>query len=207
MVKKITVFCLVLAGCMVINGCQSAVFPSVKNPGKIYYLPGYSIKTPPGKGWFIGRKDETRIVFFKKFTTPTKSLMAMAVLHEVPVPKVKKGAEKTEIQNELLKLVSRIRKRPDSRYKKIYSKEWISREKSTFSIRFRTKYRDYQAKNLPKGVKYQVTEDVGILWQHPDCKNIGLTFGLSQSYLENDQVEGFNIIAEDFINNVNIEPL
>ena len=195
------IFCAALV-ILMITGCASTpLFEQVKDPAEVIVLPGFSLKPPPGTGWYRGRQDSEKVIFARKGENKTQSLIAMAILHDLP-------DLSPDTDEEFLKMVSRIRQRdPKSkRFETILKKESISHEKSTVVIRFHTRYRDYEAKNKPKTAKYMVTEDFGILWRHPENKNIGLTIGLSQRHLEGDPVRDFEKIANEFIANANIEP-
>ena len=188
--------------CLFLSGCaSSSPFKKVDDSSKQYSLPGFSIKAPSGKGWFLSKNDGKRVIFFRRYDDRTKSLIAMAVLHQLP-------EIKPDTEAEFLKMVSAIRRRnKNSRFETIIKEEALSNEKSTFTVRYKTKYKDFGAKSMPKDAKYMITEDIGILWRHPENKNIGLTIGLSQRHLKNEPIKAFKEIAEEFIRNVHIEPL
>ena len=188
---------LLLSGCAISNP-----YKKVEDTSERFSISGFSLSPPAGKGWYRGKKDSKRVIFARKGDKKTQSLIAMAVVHRLP-------DTDPDSEAEFLKMVAAIRRRKTNnpRFKTILKEELISHEKSTFSVRFRTKYKDYGAKNMPKSVKYMITEDVGILWRHPENKNIGLTIGLSQRHLENEPVKDFKKIADEFINKAHIEPL
>lgn len=195
------ILCAVLISCL-ITGCATAPsFEKVKDPSELIELPGFSLKPPPGTGWYRNKQDSEKVIFARKGENKTQSLIAMAIPHRLP------DAD-TDTDEEFLKMVSRTRQLdPKSkRFGTILKEEFISNEKSTVVVRFHTKYRDYEAKNKPQTAKYMVTEDIGILWRHPEDKNIGLTIALSQRHLEGDPVRDFEKIANEFIANANIEP-
>jgi hypothetical protein len=184
-------------------GCTTShPYEKVKDSSAVISLSGFSISPPDGKGWYRGKNDNKRIIFARKGDNRTQSLIAMALVHNLP-------DVTSDSEDEFLKMVSKIRRRKNnkSRFKNILKEETVSHEKSTFTVRFHTKYKDYGAKNMPKSVKYMVTEDIGILWRHPENKNIGLTIGLSQRHLEGDPVKDFKKITDEFIKSANIEPL
>lgn len=199
MLKKLLLLSFLTGGILFFSGCQTHSFPEVTDSEKIYTLPGFSFKAPAGEGWFVGRNDEEKVVFFKKCNQATDSLVAMAVLHYLP-------DVKPDNEEAFLKMVTNIRNRPGPGYKKVFQTEKISQEKSTITIRFRTIYKDYLHPKRPQGVKYLVTEDSGLLWRHPENKNVGLTVLISKTHLANEDFHDFHSIAKGFIKNVNIEP-
>lgn len=198
--NSILICCLAI---FLLTGCSSVPpFEKVEDQTVVITLPGFSLKAPPGKGWYKGQQDSQKVIFARKGDNKNQSLIAMAIRHSLPDinPDTDQG---------LLNMVAEMRRRDpkNKRFETILKEEVISKEKSTVAIRFHTKYKDYGAKNKPKTAKYMITEDIGILWRHPQEKNIGLTIGLSQRYLEGDPVNDFEKIANEFIENANIEPL
>jgi len=104
---------------------------------------------------------------------------------------------------EFLKVISEQRKRDsgDPRYEDILNNETMSYEKNTIAVRFHTKYKDFGAKNLPKGEKYLVVEDYGIICRHPNHANVAVYMAFSQRTLPTEASKTLQRIADDFIKN------
>lgn len=155
---------------------------------------GVSMLPPQEDGWRYSKVHPARIEFGKVGGRKDRSLVGVVVLSKLPT---------TSSIEEFIKVISeqRARNTGNPRFENLTNDEVFSTEKDTPSVRYHTKYKDFGAKNLPKGASYLIVEDIGIMCRHPENKNVGVTIALSQRSLPENAIENFEVLANDFIKN------
>lgn len=181
-------------GCGTKNG-----YTKIDTPDERITIEGLSLLPPRGEGWYFKKKHSGSIEFGKLGDTKDQSILGLAMLSKLPEIKSKE---------EFLVLVSKQRSREPipNRFELVLNKEDLSNERNDFCVRFHTILKDYDAKNLPQTSDFLVVEDIGLICRHPYNKEIGATIALSQRTKQNNKIDNFESIANEFIQNVKFIP-
>lgn len=179
---------------------EDAKFIKITSLTNRFEVLGVSVLPPQEDGWHYSKVHPARIEFNGIGDRESQSLAGAVILSKLPT---------TSSKEEFMKIVSeqRARNTGNPRFENLINDEVFSSEKDTPAVRYHTKYKDFGATNLPKGAKYLIVEDIGIMCCHPENRNVGVTIALSQRSLPGDAIENFEKLANDFIKNVEFIPL
>lgn len=185
---------------MIVSLASASDYTQITNTNLRIDVAGVSLLPPQEKGWAYIRTHPARTEFGKLGAKEGQSFSGMVILSKLP---------NLNSDKEFLELISAQRSRDsgDARYEDILNEEIIANVKNTRAVRFHTKYKDYGASNLPISSAYLVIEDIGIILQHPDNKNIAVSIALSQRSKPEDANAAFVELALEFIKNANLKPL
>ena len=192
----ITIFLASALGC----AAEKAGFEKITDLTNRIEVIGLTLLPPQEEGWEYKKISLARTLFGKAETQKGQSLAGLVILSKLP-----NIGSKEEFMNVVSE--QRARDAGNPRFEDLLNDEVFSTEKNTPSVRYHTKYKDFGATNLPKGAKYLIVEDIGIMCRHPNNKNVGVTIALSQRSLPEDAIENFETLANDFIKNAEFIPL
>ncbi len=186
----IAIFLTSALGCI----AGQAGFEKITNLTNRIEVIGLTLLPPQEEGWEYKKISPAKTQFGKVGTQKGQSLAGLVVLSKLP-----NIGSKEEFMKVFSEQLARDTGNP--RFEDLINDEVFSTEKNTPSVRYHTKYKDFGVTNLPKGAKYLIVEDFGIMCRHPGNKNVGVTIALSQRSLPEDAIENFEALANDFIKN------
>ncbi|NQW29081.1 MAG: hypothetical protein HQ472_01030 [Ignavibacteria bacterium] len=200
---KTKIYLLVIATFLTSSfGCaaKSVEFQKVTSLTNRIEVMGLTLLPPQEEGWEYKKITLARTQFGKVGAHKDQSLAGLVVLSKLP---------NIGSKEKFMKVVSeqRARNTGNPRFENLINDEVFSAEKDTPAVRYHTKYKDFGAINLPKGAKYLIVEDIGIMCRHPENQNVGVTIALSQRSLPEDAIENFEELANEFIKNAEFIPL
>jgi len=112
-------------------------------------------------------------------------------------------------KEEFLHIFSKQRKRKISnqRFENLLNEEKLVPNSKIMKIMFHTKYKDFEAKNLPSSMEYLIVEDFGATFRHPHNKNIAVTLALSKRTIDEDSDANFKKLADEFLSSVTFKEI
>jgi hypothetical protein len=165
---------------------------------KPYQMDGYTIFPPRGQGWFEMNRDRHFVYFGKRLSSPTHSLIAVALSSPVGTAFENVGAFREHVARQLAETTG------DTRSKVTVSAVDVDPAAGPYCVRYQTRTEDRGAANA--GGRTLLAETVGISCLHTDQNDLAVDVSYTERGLPGETGTRLRDEVELFIRSLKFVP-
>jgi hypothetical protein len=170
----------------------------ITDPDKLYQMDGYSVAPPRGQGWFEMKRDRDHLYFGKRLSSPTHSLIAVALSAPTADAIDNVDAFRDFILQQLTENPT------DPRNKILTATAEVDPAAGPFCVRYQTRSEDRGASNA--GGKTLLAETFGVSCIHPEKKTLAIDVGYTERGLPGETGTALRDEGENFLRSLKFLP-
>ena len=197
-------FIAVVAAAAIVAGQTSIAFAQqlyatpVTDPDKLYLMDGYSITPPRGQGWFEMKRDREYVYFGKRLSSPTQSMIAVAMSATVI-----DAIENVDAFRDYV--VRQFTEKPaDWRSKILIAEAAVDPAAGPFCVRYQMRTEDRGAANA--GGRALLAETNGVSCLHPERKTLAIDVSYTERGLPAETGTALRNEGEQFVRGLKFLP-